>query len=184
MMAETPRLESARLVLRPVTASDVNPRYCAWLNDPAVNRHLETRFQTQTIETVARYVATISSDPAQFFWAICRAEDGVHIGNIKLGPVHEVHRTGDVSLFIGEKNAWRRGYAAEAIALVCACAFGTLGVNKLKAGFYVGNAGSIRAFEKCGFRKEGRLREHAFSEGHFTDVILMGRLASDPPPAP
>lgn len=184
MTADTPRLDSARLVLRPVAASDVNPRYCAWLNDPAVNRYLETRSQTQTMATVARYVKSISSDPTQFFWAICLAQDGAHIGNIKVGPVHALHRTADVSLFIGEKNLWGRGYAAEAIALVCGCAFGKLGVNKLKAGFYAENAGSIRAFEKCGFSVEGRLRQHAFSEGRYTDVILLGRLASDPPPVP
>ena len=41
-------LHSARLSLRALEHSDLNSTYLAWLNDPAVNRYLETRFLPQT----------------------------------------------------------------------------------------------------------------------------------------
>ena len=36
------RVEGTRIFLRPVRPADVNQRYCDWLNDPEVNRYLET----------------------------------------------------------------------------------------------------------------------------------------------
>ena len=178
--AVTPRLEGRRLVLRGVVQADVTVRYRDWLNDPEVNRHLETRHEPQTLETIAEYVQSISNAADQRFWAICLKDTGAHIGNIKLGPISSEHRNASVSLFIGEKALWGRGYAADAIGLVCDHAFGALELHKLRAGAYADNAGSIRAFEKCGFRVEGRLREQAYSDGHYVDVILLGRLAHDP----
>ena len=78
-----------------------------------------------------------------------------HIGNIKLGPIHWLHRRADLSLFIGERKYWGQGYASEAIALVRDWAFRELDLQKLNAGIYSGNHGSRRAFEKCGFELEG-----------------------------
>lgn len=179
----TPRLTGRRLALRAVTEADVSARYRDWLNDPTVNRYLETRFETQTLESVAQYVRRTAADPAQYFWAIRVGENGAHIGNIKLGPVNPHHGTADVTLFIGEKDAWGRGYATEAIALVSECAFRELGLEKLRAGAYAENTGSIRAFEKCGFHREGLLRSHAAAEGRRTDIVLLGRLAADAAPA-
>ena len=82
-----------------------------------------------------------------------------HIGNIKLGPIHWLHRRADLSLFIGERKYWGQGYASEAIALVRDWAFRELDLQKLNAGIYSGNHGSRRAFEKCGFELEGTLRQ-------------------------
>ena len=38
------------------------------------------------------------------------------------------------------------------------------------------NRRAIRCYEKCGFRHEGRLREHVFRDGHYEDVLEMGVL--------
>lgn len=175
-------LEGPRIVLRPVNLEDVNPRYCDWLNDPEVNRYLETRSQIQTLDTVAAYVRRITSDPEQFFWAICVKESGAHIGNIKIGPVSAQHRRAAVSLFIGEKTLWGRGYAAEAVAFASDFAFKVLRLNRLHAGAYADNTPSIRIFENCGYRREGTLRQHALADGRYTDVIQLGRLAADQAP--
>ena len=40
---------------------------------------------------------------------------------------------------------------------------------------------AIRAYEKAGFKREGLLREHGFSEGRHVDEVLMGVLRSEKP---
>jgi ribosomal-protein-alanine N-acetyltransferase len=167
-------LRSTRLLLRPLESSDFNATYVGWLNDPDVRCHLETRFQPQTLELVHSYWHAHRDDPASPWFAICLLSDGVHIGNIKLGPIHWLHRRADISLFIGEKTSWGRGYASEAIAMLRDWAFGELNLEKLNAGIYAGNVGSRRAFEKCGFELEGILREEVVSAGARQDVWRMG----------
>ena len=167
-------LYSKRLLLRALEPSDLSSTYLSWLNDTDVNRYLETRFVPQTMETLRSYWQTNSNDPANPWFAICLIKDGRHIGNIKLGPIHWLHRRAVLSLFIGDKSCWGLGYASEAIGLVCNWGFKELDLQKLNAGIYAGNLGSRRAFEKNGFELEGTLRQEVVSEGSRIDVWRMG----------
>jgi ribosomal-protein-alanine N-acetyltransferase len=179
-----------RLLLRPVLASDLTATYVSWLNDPAVNAYLETRFETQTLDALRAYWHSHGNDPASPWWAICRRDQqDRHIGNIKLGPIHPIHQRADISLFIGDRASWGLGLATEAIALVRDWAFQKRGLLKLSAGIYAENISSRRAFEKCGFQLEGSLRSEAMADtSRRTDVLRLGLPAMDamvpPPPNP
>ena len=169
------------LLLRPVVESDLTDSYVSWLNDPEVNAFLETRFQYQTLELVRDYWKAHGNDPSSPWWAICRRDQqDRHIGNIKLGPIHPIHKRADISLFIGDRKAWGLGLATEAISLVRDWAFMQLELHKLSAGIYGENIGSRRAFEKCGFVLEGSLRDEVQNvNGGWTDVLRFGLLKKD-----
>lgn len=167
-------LKSTRLSLRGLQAADINSTYLGWLQDPEVNRHLETRFLPQTIEALLAYWQTHRDDPNSPWLAICITEESKHIGNIKLGPIHWLHRRADISLFIGERSYWGQGFASEAIALIRDWAFRELDLQKLSAGIYAGNQGSRRAFEKCGFTLEGTLRDEVVCNGVRQNIWRMG----------
>lgn len=172
-------LLGARIYLREVRASDVNASYRSWLNDAEVNQYLETRFVPRSMENIAAYVRDLDGKSESVFLAICLKESGDHIGNIKVGPINWIHRFADVSLFIGDKSQWRRGLGSEAISLVTRFAFDELNLNRLQAGCYSSNLGSSRAFEKCGFRREGILRKKRFSKGTYEDELLFGLLREE-----
>ena len=168
------RLDAARLYLRPLSAVDVTPAYVGWLNDPLVNRYLETRHSPQTPQTVAAFVAAVNArDNEHLFGVFLRELDG-HIGNIKLGPVHPIHRLGDVSLLIGERGVWGQGYATEAIARLARHAFEDLDVAKLSASLYAANVASERAFLKAGFEREGLRPAHYDLDGARSDIVELG----------
>ena len=154
------RLEGPRIILRPLTLDDVSGRYVSWLNDPEVNKYLETRFQEQTIETIREYVRAMHAAADVLFPAIILKNGGNHIGNIKLGPVIEEHRRGEISFFIGEKDYWGKGFATEAVRLLTDYALDKLGLNKVTAGCYSNNLGSQRVFEKLRYVIEGRFQRH------------------------
>lgn len=176
-------LQSSRLLLRALQPSDLNATYLGWLNDPLVNRYLETRFLPQSIESLQAYWQAHRDDPASPWFAICLLDDDRHIGNIKLGPVHWLYRRADLSLFIGDRSCWGKGYASEAIALVCDWAFREMDLQKLNAGICAGNIASRRAFEKCGFELEGTLRKEVVSSGQRLDVWCLGLPRSNWSPA-
>ena len=175
---ETFFITGNKIYLREVRQSDINQTYCQWLNDPEVNRYLETRFIPQSTESISQFVASKTGNN-EMLLAICCAKNDCHIGNIKLGPINWVHRYGDVSLFIGDKNYWGKGIASEAIELLTDFAFRVLNMHRLKADAYDKNIGSIRAFEKCGYVREGILRKQYYSDGKYVDTVLLGILQEE-----
>jgi RimJ/RimL family protein N-acetyltransferase len=172
-------LTGESIYLREVRPEDVNDAYYRWLSDPAVTQYLETRYIPQSRQSILAFVQQMNGKSDEIFLAICRNEDDRHIGNIKLGPIKWIHGRGDISLFIGEKDCWGKGYATEAIRLLCQHAFDTLSLRKVTAGAYATNAGSIRAFEKAGFTREGRLRGQYLVGGRPVDHIWLGLLGEE-----
>ena len=169
-------IESKRLLLRPVELTDVNEQYQAWMNDPAVMQYTESRFQTHSLEQIRQYVASVQADPSSRFFAIIEHESGKHIGNIKIGHIHPVHRHADVGIIIGDKASWGKGYATESLQLVAGFAGRNLKLHKLTAGIYANNLGSLQAFLKAGFVLEGRFASHWFCDGEYVDGLQVGLL--------
>ncbi|MBN2382470.1 GNAT family N-acetyltransferase [bacterium] len=167
-------LEGKTIYLREVRLSDVNGNYYRWLNDPDVSQYLETRFIPQSMENIKKYVENLDGRKDEIFMAMCLLENDKHIGNIKLGPINWIHRSADISLVIGEKDYWGKGIATEAVSLVTRYAFEVLNMHKLRAGCYDGNKGSIKAFLKNGFEKEGVRKEERFVGDKWVDEILLG----------
>lgn len=172
-----PDLRGKTVALREIALSDVGPRYVAWLNDPEVMQFTESRFQSHDLQGVMAYVSTVLADRDSLMWAVWESESGGHVGNIKLGGINWTHRFADIGILIGERSAWGRGYATEAITLVCGYAFGSLKLHKLMANMYVENVGSRRAFEKAGFTLEGYRRSQYLLGGKYTDCALLGKVA-------
>lgn len=172
-------LRGTHLYLREVRVSDVNETYHRWLNDPEVTRWLETRYTPHSLDDIRAFVQRLDGSRDEVFLAICLLDQHRHIGNIKLGPINWIHRYGDISLLIGEKDCWGKGYAREAIQLICKFAFGTLNLRKVNAGCYATNIGSLRAFEKVGFRHEGTLKGQFQVDGKPIDHLLLGLLADE-----
>lgn len=170
----TPLITGRAVALRPVTESDVTDAYVAWMNDPRVNEYLETRFVTHTLDDVRRYVREQSNATDAIFLAIIRQSDRRHIGNLRLGAIDRHHRSATLALLIGERSAWGQGLGSDAIAAATNHAFTALGLDKLTARVYASNLGSIRAFEKAGWRREGLQREQFLTDAGRVDGVWFG----------
>lgn len=173
-------LEGNKVYLRNVQIDDVNHTYYEWMNDKDTNQYMETRFYPQTIESIRDFVTKHQNKADEPFFAICDKYTNKHIGNIKLGPINYIHRTADISYFIGDKSYRGQGVATEAINLVCQYAFDVLGLAKLKAGTYNGNIASESVLKKNGFILEGTLRKQVYTTGgQRANCCLWGLLAEE-----
>jgi ribosomal-protein-alanine N-acetyltransferase len=153
----------------------VTDAYVRWLNDPIVNRYLESRFISHTVESTKAYVEEIAASRNNLFLGIRSRNLGKHVGNIKIGPIDRHHGTSEVGILIGEREAWGSGIATLVIRMVSEIARTRLMLRKLTAGCYVSNVGSRRAFDKAGFAIEGVQRHQCLLDGKPEDLILMGR---------
>ena len=172
-------IEGKSIFLREVRESDVNDNYYRWLNDPEINKYLETRYYPRSQENILGFVRQMDGKPNEIFLAICDKNSGKHIGNIKLGPINWIHRYGDISLLIGDKDYWGKGIATEAIKLLSAFGFHTLNLHKIKAGCYEKNLASIKAFKNAGYIIEGELKNLWMINGGFQNQIILGQCVED-----
>lgn len=165
--------QSETIELFVLDETDATDKYVGWLNDTNVNRYLESRFATHSIESTRDFIRACRASDNTLFLGIRHVDEG-HIGNIKV-DVNPVHKFGEVGIMIGEP-IYGRGVGSEAIGIVVEIARRNLMLRKLGAGCYASNIGSEKAFEKCGFSVEGRRPQHFLLDGKAEDMVLMGLI--------
>lgn len=170
---------SERLHMRPLVQGDVGEKYVEWLNDPEVNRYLESRFAVQSVESCRQYVAAAEQNPRSHLFGVFDREQIRHIGNIKVDLVSELHQIGEIGLLIGDKSYWGRGLATEAIRAVTLWCFESLDLEKIEAGCYDENLASVRAFLKSGYVVEGYRRQSYKSGGRRVGAFRLGIVRND-----
>jgi [ribosomal protein S5]-alanine N-acetyltransferase len=175
--------EGALVFLRPLERSDLNERYLSWLNDPEVTRYTETGIFPSTAEDLEKYYSEVCGSRSQVMLAIVDKKSGQHIGNVKLGPIHWIHRNATFGILIGEKKFWGKGVGLEATKLMVEYGFTRLNLHRIDLGVFADHETAVRCYEKAGFKVEGRMREDLFmggaNGGQYKDRLWMGLLRAE-----
>jgi ribosomal-protein-alanine N-acetyltransferase len=168
-------LTTDRLLLRTLGRADASDSYLAWMNDPEVNRFLESRFTLPTCQQdLVNFIELVNISEDSLLLGIFLREEGCHIGNIKIGPIVTRHARSEIGYLIGDRTSWGKGYAAEAIREVCRYAFEELDLAKITAGVYDANKGSAKALLKAGFKHEATIPSSIILDGGRIDSLLFG----------
>lgn len=171
-------IDGKNIQLRKITLEDANENYLQWMQDEQVNQFLESRFQVWSIKKIGNYIKKINESQDSIFLAIIAKKTGEHIGNIKIGPISQVHKFAELGIIIGAKKYWGKGLATETIKKVADYCFESLGLHKVTAGAYIDNIGSIKAFKKNGFKLEGIRKKHFLYKNRYIDAVLLGKVKS------
>lgn len=110
--------------------------------------------------------------------AIAGADDDALAGVI--GVIIDRHdgERGEIGYWVGP-HARGRGMAGRALALMARWALTDGGLVRLDLQAALSNAPSLRAAERCGFRREGVMRQAWFRGPERSDMALYSLLASD-----
>lgn len=111
--------------------------------------------------------------------AVCLTENNLHIGNVYLTDLNYVNRTAESHILIGNKKYWGQGYAREALLQILHYGFEERGLNRVEARINADNVASLRMHEKCGYKRDGVLRQAVFKNGRFKDVVVMSILKEE-----
>ncbi|MGI8928559.1 MAG: GNAT family N-acetyltransferase [Candidatus Limnocylindrales bacterium] len=149
-------------------------------------------YRNREIARLTRYQARPMSQPEveRFFQLRMLAPDALAYSIVELPEWRLVGFTTFSSLdgdngsvmfhiTIGERDAWGRGLGTEATELMLGHAFERLGLHRVGLSVFSYNLRAIRAYEKAGFRTEGRQREAILRDGRYWDEVQMGVLATE-----
>lgn len=168
---------SKRLRLRACERTDI-PRFVEWLSDPEVTAGLSMVYPLG-IEDETRWFDSTMSQPLELHPYVIEIKDGKDwkpIGNCGYHDINWRNASGEVGIFIGEKNQWNKGYGFEALHLLMKVGFETMNLHRIWLRVMDNNPRAIRCYEKLGFIHEGRFRDGEYHRGQYIDMLLMSML--------
>jgi RimJ/RimL family protein N-acetyltransferase len=169
-----------RIRFRAIEREDL-PRFVNWLNDPEVLEGLALYLPLSLSSEQRWFESMLNRPPDEQPMAIEIREGDAWkpIGNCGIFNLDSRCRSGEVGIFIGEKQLWNQGYGSEAMRLLLRHGFATLNLNRISLDVYETNRRAIRSYEKAGFVLEGRKRQGMYKNGAYIDVLQMSVLRQE-----
>ena len=146
-----PGIFGKKVNLRSLRDDDLDRR-TAWLNDPESVRFFTGSLPERTyeLEDAERWRRSLEADLGASVWAIETKQDR-HIGDADLHEIDRRQGTAKLTILIGDKAYWSRGYGTDAVKTLLTFAFFELELQKVRLKVYDFNARAIKCYEKCGF---------------------------------
>lgn len=158
------RLETERLVLRPLGTGDFEAYY-SYTSVP--ENMVYTIFGPFTPEEARKFLEMYENwwkeDPPRVYeFAITlKKENGKMIGNCGLYMDDEKRATAMLGWYI-HRDYWNQGYATEAVKALLKFGFEDLELHRIHAECNTDNIASARVMEKVGMRREGHFIKNRF----------------------
>ena len=163
--------------LRAYENSDADALF-RWFSDEDVTRWLgPPNFPSRAHQE--RFVEQASASGADTKYFAIETLDGKLVGDCGLRLIDWKSRKAEFFITIGEKEFWGKGLGSDALRIVIRLAFDKMNLNRLWLSVLVDNPRAVRCYEKCGFVREGSLRQESYVDGKYRDVLLMALLRED-----
>lgn len=149
-----------------------------WHSDPEVMRWMHDPYPG-SLEQVVRELAEAPPNGHASLTLVVVDPDGRAVGLVALRGEEPEAGAAELDVYLGERDAWGRGYATDAVRTVCRYAFAKMRLHRVGLSVAVGNDAARRVYDKVGFVEEGRRRECFWRDGAWADEVLMGLLAHE-----
>jgi len=169
-------MEAKRVSLRALGAEDLE-RTLVWVNDPEVTRFTGTVYPISGSEHQLWYQELLKDRSRRMFAVV--TSEGKHIGNMGLKDIDWIARKAEMIGYIGDPEFRGKGYGSEVFEAMVEFAFERMNLHRLYGIVYSYNEPSIKCVERCGFRREGVLKDHFFRDGRYHDAVLLGVIREE-----
>jgi RimJ/RimL family protein N-acetyltransferase len=178
-LKKAPMLRSARLTMRGIAVGDVEHiQRC--IDDTRVSDNLSYTPHPYTMEMAENWVRNVNNGMCHgncCYWTIVGPDGGKFIGSIGLS-IYREQDGGELHYWINA-DEWNRGYCTEASKRVVKYFFEDLEMHRLAITHREHNIASKTVVAKCGFVREGNLRESLKRFGKFENVITYSMLQDE-----
>jgi RimJ/RimL family protein N-acetyltransferase len=173
-------INDGSLYLRKVKKKDAEFFYTS-LNEKSLIAYLSLGPLT-TIEESKRLIRKYLrfwDNYAQYNYVIEIRESSIkRVGAVNLWNLNWKHSRGEIGIWI-IPSCWNKGFGRKAIILIKYISFFHLKLNRLEAHIALENENSVHLFKKCGFRKEGVLKQFLKFGDKFQDAFVLACLRDE-----
>ena len=166
--------------IRPMQIKDIHDDYVYGLNDPEVNRYLDTvKHSKQTYQSVADFVESNDQSSNAILWGLWPAKSGKLCGTVRLHGIEFQHLTAHIGVCLFDKTIWRKGFGKKAISIITQWSFDSLNLRWVEAGIYKDNVASQKAFVAAGYSWRYDISDKYILEGKPEIVSIFAKLNSN-----
>lgn len=163
--------------VRPIALGDA-PAWAAYICLAEVKRH--TSITAETVEDVRRDIekslANEQSAPSRF--VIETTENRQLVGTVGFHTISELHGTAEISYDVLPSH-WGKGIATLACRAASIWGFEVRGWHRIQGTTVLANIASQRVLERCGFRREGLVRNFRLVRSQPTDYWLYSAIPGE-----
>jgi len=171
-------LKGHKTWIRPIEEDDTDTLY-QWYNDQEVNYWSSGAWPLNTLLSKDQIaVKFLDGLPDTYTYSILN-ENHELIGIIGFREVNIPAQSASLFIVIGNKAYWGKGYGTDAVITFLHFLFAQWNFHRISLDTWDENFRAIRAYEKAGFKIEGRQRDARFVLGTYHDAILMGLLRDE-----
>lgn len=164
----------AKVTLTAIRDGDMENLY-RWINDRE-SVLLNSPFRPVHYRDHAEWFDAVRRRKDIAIFAVRAAADDRLLGTCQLHSIHPIHRSAELQIRVGALNDRGRGYGKDALRRLLEHGFRDLGLNRIALQVFADNERAIRLYRNAGFAPEGALREGAFIDGEFKDILLFSML--------
>jgi len=161
--------------LSPINVNDAE-KFTEWLNDFEVTQNLTLYEKSISLEAEKEILGRLAKEHN---YSIIDIAANKVIGNCGYMNLNHLDQTGELGIFIGDKDYWNKGYGTEALSLLIDYGFQALNLHNIWLKVYSFNERAIKVYEKIGFKVIGRRREARLRGTERHDDIFMDILRGD-----
>jgi len=167
------------ITLKPLSKSNVSP-FFKWINDDDVIKYSLSLFgKINTEKEIENWFIGLINDKKIINLGVFVKSTNELIGYAGICDISETNKSGEYFIFIGEKEIWGKGVGTDVTEKILRIGFAKYNLNRIMLTVSEPNIGGLKAYEKAGFKYEGRLREAAFRDNEFHNKIIMSVLKSE-----
>lgn len=171
-------MDNYRVYLRALEPEDYKTTI-NWRNDDEIWSMVGGPKYFVSSDYECRWLLEAINNKNQIRLGISLTESDELIGMISLINLDRINRSAECSYMIGVKKYWEKGYATEAMRLILDFAFNERNLKRISVKILDINLASIRMCEKCGYKKEGELRNSVYKTGKYHNQIIMSVLREE-----
>lgn len=169
-------LSNNSIRLRALEVEDLEMLYL-WENDTSLwqyGNNMAPFSRKVLLDYINNYDGDIFRSLQLRFMIVSVATD-TPVGMIDLYDFDAINRRAGVGIMVDSAHR-NKGYAGEALALLCRYCYSRLGMHQLYAMVAVDNIPSIALFHGCNFKTCGKLRSWQRQGESYTDAYILQRL--------
>lgn len=151
-----------------------------WFSDKEAVKYSLGRWQKKHSPIqIKHWLEKTLKDKSVVNFAIRENSTNSLIGYAGICSISKSSNSGEYFIFIGEKEAWGKGYGTEVTKLVTNFGFTSLKLHRVFLTVSEPNLGAVKAYTKAGYKKEGILRDATLRDNKYHDNFVMSILDSE-----
>lgn len=171
-----------RIELRPFARDDF-PILIGWI--PSARFLMQWAGPTfhwplDNVQLESRWLQAQGPEPRLLAFTAVSAEGGEPVGHIELAAIDRENGSASIAcVLVGAAESRGRGIGTEMVRQTVDVGFHRLGLHRIQLHVFDFNEAAIACYERCGFRREGLLKEARRVDGGYWSLYVMGILESD-----